>query len=79
MPKRKSPDGISTNDLVFSAHVGTNNDLFPSVLKLCVPPGSKQLALHMAKVFFGEMSIQNCLTFPLPTLRQELIAVVPSL
>ena len=38
--KRKSPDGRATNDLVFSAHVGSNDDVFPHVLSLYVPPGS---------------------------------------
>ncbi len=38
--KRKSPDGISTNDLVFSAYVGTNDEVFPYVLSLYVAPGS---------------------------------------
>lgn len=47
--KRKSPDGIATNQLVFSAHQGTNDDLFPEVLSLYVPPGSK-----VADVTFGK-------------------------
>ncbi len=38
--KRKSPDGKPTNALVFSAHMGTNDDVFPHVLSLYVPPGS---------------------------------------
>lgn len=38
--KRKSPDGIATNDLVFSACVGTNDNLFPQILHLFVPRGS---------------------------------------
>jgi DNA modification methylase len=38
--KRKKPDGVSTNNLIFSAHIGNNSDLFPSVLALYVPPGS---------------------------------------
>ena len=38
--KRKSPDGQATNDLVFSAHVGSNDDVFPHVLSLYVAPGS---------------------------------------
>ena len=38
--KRKSPDGRATNDLVFSAHVGSNNEVFPHVLSLYVTPGS---------------------------------------
>jgi len=38
--KRKSPDGLPTNDLLFSAHIGTNQDLFPRILELYVPKGS---------------------------------------
>lgn len=38
--KRKSPDGVSTNQLVFSAHSGTNDELFPQILSLYVAPGS---------------------------------------
>lgn len=37
---RKAPAGIATNDLVFSAHLGGNCEIFPEVLKLYVPPGS---------------------------------------
>ena len=33
--------GVPTNDLVFSAHVGTNEDVFPEVLSLYVPEGSR--------------------------------------
>jgi hypothetical protein len=38
--RRKSPAGKPTNDLIFSAHVGTNDEVFPSVLSLYVAPGS---------------------------------------
>lgn len=38
--KRKSPEGISTNELVFSAYQGTNEDVFPHVLSLYVAPKS---------------------------------------
>jgi hypothetical protein len=38
--KRKSPDGVSTNDLVFSAYAGTNDEVFPHVVALYVPKGS---------------------------------------
>lgn len=48
-PKRKSPDGESTNDLVFSAQVGSNDEIFPHVLSLYVPPGST-----IADVTFGK-------------------------
>ena len=33
--------GVATNDLVFSAHVGTNEEVFPEVLSLYVPAGSR--------------------------------------
>ena len=37
---RKAPEGISTNDLVHSAHVGTNDAIFPQILSLYVSKGS---------------------------------------
>lgn len=37
--KRKSPEGVSTNDLLLSAHLGTNDQLFPKILSLYVAPG----------------------------------------
>lgn len=46
--KRKSPDGKPTNDLVFSAYVGTNDEVFPFVMSLFVEPGST-----VADVTFG--------------------------
>jgi hypothetical protein len=47
--KRKSPDGVSTNALVFSAYSGTNDEVFPLVLSLYVAKGSK-----VADVTFGK-------------------------
>lgn len=38
--KRKSPDGVVTSELLVSAHVGTNEELFPLILELHVPKGS---------------------------------------
>jgi hypothetical protein len=38
--KRRSPAGAPTNELVFSAYVGTNDEVFPLVLSLYVPVGS---------------------------------------
>lgn len=38
--KRKSPAGVPTNDLVFSAYTGANDDVFPCILSLYVAPGS---------------------------------------
>jgi hypothetical protein len=37
---RKSPAGISTNQLVFTAYQGTNEDVFPNVISLYVAPAS---------------------------------------
>jgi hypothetical protein len=37
---RKSPDGISTNQLIFAAQRGTNEDIFPGILSLYVATGS---------------------------------------
>ena len=47
--KRKSPSGKPTNDLVLSAHVGNNADVFSQVLKLNVPRGST-----IADVTYGQ-------------------------
>ena len=38
--KRKSPGGQPTNDLIFSAHQATNDQVFPLILSLYVEPGS---------------------------------------
>ena len=46
-PKRVA-GGSPTTDLVLSAHVGDNSDIFPQILSLHVPPGSK-----VADVTFG--------------------------
>ncbi len=47
--KRRSPNGRATNDLVFSAYLGTNDEIFPHVLSLYVEPGSK-----IADVTYGK-------------------------
>lgn len=39
-PKRKSPSGAPSNDLVFSAAQATNDAVFPRVLSLYLAPGS---------------------------------------
>ena len=38
--KRRSPNGIATNDLVFSCYCGTNDEVFPYVLSLYLAKGS---------------------------------------
>jgi len=39
-PKRKSPDGAATTDLVLSCYAGDNSEVFPKILHLHVPKGS---------------------------------------
>ncbi len=46
--KRKSPEGTPTTNLIFSAYVGTNEQIFPLILSLHVPEGAV-----VADVTFG--------------------------
>ena len=39
-PKRKSPEGDATTDLVFTSYAGDNAEIFPKILHLHVPKGS---------------------------------------
>ena len=39
-PKRKSPDGVATSDIILSAHIAGNAEVFRQVLDLHVIPGS---------------------------------------
>jgi hypothetical protein len=50
--KRKSPNGIATNKLVFSATQGTNDAIFPDVLALYVPRGSTVADITYGKGVF---------------------------
>ena len=47
--KRKSPNGIATNELTFTAYQGTNDEIFPHVVSLYIAPGSK-----VADVTYGK-------------------------
>jgi len=47
--KRKSPGGVTTSKLICTAHVGTNEELFPLILDLHLLPGSL-----VADVTYGE-------------------------
>lgn len=47
-PKKRVQGGIATSDVLQSAHIGTNADLFPKILELHVPEGSV-----VADVTFG--------------------------
>ena len=46
---RKSPDDITTNELIFSAYQSNNDKVFPLILDLNVSPGSK-----IADVTYGK-------------------------
>ena len=39
--KRKKPDGIATNELLFSSYICTNDEIFPQILNMYVSPNSK--------------------------------------
>src|SRR5713101_2975101 len=55
--KRKSPDGIATNELVFTAYQGTNDEIFPHILSLYVPRGSVVADVTYGKgVFWKDIS-----------------------
>lgn len=47
--KKRMRNGVTTSNLVFSAYVSKNAEVFPKVLKLHVPKGSK-----VADVTFGK-------------------------
>jgi hypothetical protein len=58
-PKRKSPTGVATNDLVFSAHVGTNDNVFPQILSLYVERGSAVADVTYGKGVFWKTAPPN--------------------
>ena len=47
--KKRVVTGSSSTDLIFSAYVRNNEDLFPMILSLYVPIGS-----HVADVTYGK-------------------------
>lgn len=58
--KRKSPGGYSTNNLVLSAHTGTNEDLFPQIITLYVKKGSVIADVTYGKgVFWRKVDKEN--------------------
>ncbi len=53
-------NGIATNDLVFSAHTATNDDVFPHVLSLYVPEGSKVIDVTFGRgVFWKQVNVSK--------------------
>ena len=62
---RKRPDGVSTSDLVFSAYVGNNAEIFPKVLDLHVPKGSSVADVTYGKgVFWKHVDLNDYRLFP---------------
>lgn len=57
--RRKSPAGIATNDLVFSAHCGSNDEVFPIIMNLYVPAGSTVADVTYGRGVFWRQ-IPNC-------------------
>lgn len=58
--KRKSPDGVSTNNLIFSSHIGTNDEIFPHILKLYVADGAKVADVTYGKgVFWKQVDVSK--------------------
>lgn len=58
--KRKSPTGVATNDLIVSAQVGTNEELFPQILALFVPEGSRVADVTYGKGVFWRQVPRGC-------------------
>jgi hypothetical protein len=56
--KRKSPRGIATNDLIFSAYKDSNSPIFLRIMDLYVPIGSAITDLTVIK-FINELTIQH--------------------
>ena len=57
---RKRPDGIATSDLVFSAYVGSNADIFPKILELHVAKGASVADVTYGKgVFWKNVNLNN--------------------
>ena len=50
--KRKSPDGIVTSNLICSAYVAMNEDVFPLILDLHVPPKARVADVTHGKGIF---------------------------
>ena len=57
--KRRSPSGVATNKLVFSAYQGTNEVVFPHILSLYVPQGSAVADVTYGKGIFWKSVPKN--------------------
>lgn len=57
--KRRSPRGVSTNELIFSAYQETNDRVFPLILSLYVAPGSVVADITFGKGVFWKNVPKN--------------------
>lgn len=58
---RKAINGVATNDLVHSARIGTNDELFPSIVSLYVKPGSTVADVTYGRgVFWKNVPKDHC-------------------
>ncbi len=58
--KRKAPNGVSTSNVIMSAHMKGNADVFPHILQLHVPIGAKIADVTWGKgVFWKNVPKQN--------------------
>jgi hypothetical protein len=63
--KRKSPEGKATTNLVFSTYIGDNSNIFPYILKLHVPKGSKVADVTYGKgVFWKNVKLKDYILLP---------------
>ncbi len=62
--KRKSPRGEKTTDLIFTSYVGENSEVFPQIIELHVPLGSKVADVTYGKgVFWKKIPSTNYILF----------------
>lgn len=63
--KKRTASGISTTDLIFSAYVQNNEELFPKILQLYVPEGSNIADVTFGKgVFWKKVDLEKYNLFP---------------
>ncbi len=63
--KRKSPSGCKTTDLIFTSYAATNSEVFPHIIRLHVPAGSKVADVTYGRgVFWKEIPMGEYRLYP---------------
>ena len=71
--KKRVVTGASSTDLIFSAYVRNNEDLFPMILSLYVPIGS-----HVADVYFSDIKTGvDCRNLPYNDKSMDCVVIDP--